>query len=824
MSPIDALCELVDNALDSFEVAKLRGVRIENPAVFIELPSLSEVKSGGGRILVRDNGIGLTEDQAEAALRAGYSGNNPYDSLGLFGMGFNISTGKFGRETMLTTATPNSTEAVQVIVNLQSIHRARSYTVMPEFVPLPSGFKNGTIVSITEWWPPGDSNADFCRKLVQYGMPTVRRELGRRYASILRRSEQNRVAIYVNNEICTAYEHCVWSSLRFVTHKKHGQIHAQFRLNKVIGQHRRCLKCTAIVPESLPECPACNNSQLRDVEERVSGWIGVQRFDSSTEFGIDLVRNGRTIRIGEKAAFFEYTDDLKRVIRDYPADGTYGRIVGEIHLDHVPVDFLKQDFQRSSPEWQRAMEYIRGCSSLQPEQEGADQNKSPLFKLYQGYRKVRQIGKHHMYMGYFDEAEGKAKRISRDTEQEYYKRFLQKEPGYYDDEEWWKLVEAADSPPIPQMVRCPSCGCENLPDAEVCVGCVHPLKVKACINSSCEKLLPVSAQQCDQCGTAQASRVEREWRCLVCGASNPPDLQECSDCSAKQGTPNPMAEDSLRANSNKEDSLSIQGCSIKLADGTSSTALDVVVYSCRQPIKLHGNASLLPAVCFRSPSEIAIFIDPNHQQFTHFGTAPENLIAYEVATLVHVENARLQSANPYTHSVHNLAWQILGKHYSDRLEFTRDRVREEALQLFTDVRKLLPTAFAGSSEDAYNTLSKDQISSMVRALQHAGRDVSKLAEMKVNGDFFQFLDETAVLDLFREFPLRFFDGAVWKANITSLPDLPEEVAEEVRTRNSYEIRNCLEDICSFLQISSPSLDRIKRCRLSLDILTSNLAD
>ena len=60
----------------------------------------------------------------------------------------------------------------------------------------------------------------------------------------------------------------------------------------------------------------------------------------------------------KKNAFFEYVDEFKHVTKDYPIDSQYGRIVGEINLDFVPVDFLKQDFQRSSDERQRAMTFI----------------------------------------------------------------------------------------------------------------------------------------------------------------------------------------------------------------------------------------------------------------------------------------------------------------------------------------------------------------------------------------------------------------------------------------------------------------------------------
>src|SRR5262249_17306527 len=104
LQPLDALCELIDNAIDSFNVAKLRGAPIDFPLIVIELPGVAEIARGTGIIRIRDNGPGMTADLAEKALRAGYSGNKPYDSLGLFGMGFNIATGKMGRVTRFLTA------------------------------------------------------------------------------------------------------------------------------------------------------------------------------------------------------------------------------------------------------------------------------------------------------------------------------------------------------------------------------------------------------------------------------------------------------------------------------------------------------------------------------------------------------------------------------------------------------------------------------------------------------------------------------------------------------------------------------------------------
>ena len=70
IKPLDALCELIDNAIDSFSSAKLQGINILNPCVRIDLPSLKDINNDTGVVRVSDNGPGLTMDSAEKALRA----------------------------------------------------------------------------------------------------------------------------------------------------------------------------------------------------------------------------------------------------------------------------------------------------------------------------------------------------------------------------------------------------------------------------------------------------------------------------------------------------------------------------------------------------------------------------------------------------------------------------------------------------------------------------------------------------------------------------------------------------------------------------------
>ena len=579
LQPLDALCELIDNAIDSFHMARADGAPVEFPLVVVDLPSRAEVERGEGMVRVRDNGPGLTAEQAQNALRAGFSGNNSFDRLGLFGMGFNVATGKLGRVTRFLTARKDQEDALSVLIDLIALQEQRNYKVPAQPVPKPLEFTNGTIISVDGWWPEGNPNSDFIRKLAGYSKSTIRKEFGRRYATLLR---EESVRIMVNGETCTAYEHCVWDAARYVERREHGRIPARFDFNTVLAHQTRCADCGAQVLPGGTACPACGLTNFRTIEERVRGWVGIQRFDDKENFGIDLLRNGRAIRIAEQAAFFEFTDEFKTTVKDYPIDGPFGRIIGEVHLNHVPVDFLKQDFQRTSEEWQRAMTFLRGESSLQPTQPNAEANSSPVFKLYQGYRRVRTPGKTDMYMGFWDAAAapppGKPKRISRATEEEFKAKFLEKLPGFYDDTEWWKLVEQADQQPVEELVKCPNCQADNLKEAEECLVCGQVLIGQNCISLDCTQLIPRSAVVCPHCGTSQIPEIKEPWSCNVCSAGNAPDVELCARCTNPRGAPDPASRDSLLQTSHLDDDLTYRGCSIPLADDSHSQPVDALVY------------------------------------------------------------------------------------------------------------------------------------------------------------------------------------------------------------------------------------------------------
>src|SRR4051794_18383114 len=80
------LAELIDNCVDGFLAASRAQTPVAQPEIIVNLPT-ADIEAV--RVTVRDNGPGMTPEVLERAVSAGWSGNSPVGSLGLFGMGFN---------------------------------------------------------------------------------------------------------------------------------------------------------------------------------------------------------------------------------------------------------------------------------------------------------------------------------------------------------------------------------------------------------------------------------------------------------------------------------------------------------------------------------------------------------------------------------------------------------------------------------------------------------------------------------------------------------------------------------------------------------------
>lgn len=821
MRPIDSLCELIDNSIDSLSESPSESGGL----IVVELPSRREVEEGNAQVRIRDNGPGMTLEQLEDALRAGYSSKNRYGSLGLFGVGFNIATGKLGCQTRLVTARVQDDFAIETLVDLITLKKTGNFKVKASRIPKPQGFTNGTIIEVKKPWGTGNQNFGFMLKLISLGRPKTLALLGKIYATLLR---ANRVRIIVGEDSVEPHYHCVWDDSRFVEHMKHGKIPAVYRFeNKVIHTYKKCATCHMTLLPGEYHCsdPSCKCSSTITQEEKISGWVGIQRYLDASHFGIDLIRNGRAIRSLEKEAFFQFQDpETGDPIVDYPIDNRDGRIIGEIHLNHVPVDPAKQNFERSSPEWKRAIEYLRGGSSLQPEKPGAENNHSPVFKLYQGYRKVRNPGKRSMTMGKWLPGSNESTALSRSEIDELKAKFDNREPGYFDDSEWWKLVEQAEVKPVAGLRMCPSCHLESPDGLEDCPHCGHIFEGKLCINYDCGQTISRSAVTCPHCGANQIPEVKDPWLCSVCRHTNSSEQATCIICSYARGTPNPLSKEGLRGISHKDESLSIKGLSINLANGDRTSPIDVLVYLTEGHIYSYhsdGSTIRLPSVIF-AEGDIEIYIDPIHPLFEQAGILFEQQVASETAAFLHSYYKSQAAKNPAEHSITKLTHDILQERWAEK--FSGSGVHAALESLFASIRRRLECSFLAESADIYTNLSQEEKSALATEVVRHGRDLSEISVLKENGKFVYFLRPRAIFEVFQINPKLFFDSKVWAVTFENIPEMPLDAATKLQTQIKGEYSRLLEIAIMYLEKGTGSPPEVSLAKATCKVLSAKLID
>jgi hypothetical protein len=813
LKPLDALCELIDNAIDAFRAGKVQGTPESHPLVEVTVPGEAETRRGEGVVRVLDNGPGLDRDGLADALRVGFSGKNRYDTLGLFGMGFNIATGKMGRHTTVTTARRQDDFALRVVIDLPAVVKSKKFQVPVDVVEKPLNFDHGTIVDVTDWWPSGDANAGFVTQLAHIQKPYLRAQIGRRYATILRSDSDDRVRIRIDDETVEPYEQCVWSKERFVERHGWGMIPARYDIDKVIYSQSRCVIDGTALDETSDSCAECGGTEFRTIEERVRGWVGIQRFDDNNRFGIDLIRNGRVIRLGEKDAFFNYVNDVGEAVKEYPTDQQTGRIVGEVHLDHVPVDFQKQDFQRSGEEWQRAINFLRGSSLLPSNWEDGHRNETPVSKLFQGYRKVRNWGRPDMYMGRYDEATKKPVRIGREVEADYYRRFLNKEPGYYDDARWWELVETAATPPVLAMEECPECGFQNRPGEDTCEDCGFLLREKSCI--SCGEQIAQSATSCPICGTSQIPEVKEPWRCEVCGGTNGVDDERCVTCDSLRGTENPVSRTVLQSTGEALAELSFEGRTFSMADGHKTEPLDVKVFrsGALRPV---WNGDPVPTITFKSAGAIEVFIDTAHPLFAQLGVRPEEAIAVETAQYLY--SLRSDLTGRPAHSVQNIAALVLTDVWGEQLAAGPEQVRDAIRVLFAKVAERVE--FNADASDFYDSLDPFEQHDFADQLISNGI-LDQLSELRATGRYLSYCGPGVLAKFFAKKPDGWF-GTVWSGKLPNPDEVGAGAAESAREQLVGVYARCLDDCAAFLRFSSSDPRIIMRARASREYLEDHL--
>ncbi len=423
--PLQCIAELIDNSFDEFLNVKRTGIEWNEPfEVSVTLPG-ARSSVGDASIVVRDNGRGMTLGQVTNAARAGYTTNDPISNLGLFGIGFNVATAKIGGITRFLTTRAGDPDWVGVLIDLDNMSETFQVPVVRE--PKESIEEHGTRVEISKPKP-------FANWLMRpTNQSRLRDMLGEIYPYLL---DHEGFALSVNTIEVRPWRHCVWDASRTVTRDGEA-VPTVTQIDEQLGERAVCRVCGTWQHRGAKECDTCESTEIEVRERRVHGWIGIARELDAKQYGIDFLRNGRKILRFDKGIFQVRDPDDPGSESDieYPIElpANLGRIVGEIHLDHVPVVYTKNAFDTSDVSWAQAIKIIRGEGPLRPRKAkaaGYEENTSPLAKLYNGYRR------NDPGLNYLTPGNGKA----RFDTSEWVKQFHLGDPDYQTDEKWYEQV------------------------------------------------------------------------------------------------------------------------------------------------------------------------------------------------------------------------------------------------------------------------------------------------------------------------------------------------------------------------------------------------
>lgn len=426
------IAELVDNSFDAFLGIKRAGLPWPGGfKVEITLPSSLDTPQEA-TLTVTDSGPGMSREQLEQAMKAGFSSNDRFTKLGLFGMGFNVSTARLGGLTRVTTTQTDDPFWNSVEIDFETIDNSFN---APEFKE-PKDFlsEHGTKIEI------GKLKIDRFQFLTKQES-NLRSKLGQVYSYLLSKYD---FELSVNGIPVKAIRHCVWDQGRSVDLKLETgvqQISAVTNVNKPLTPVNSCQTCgQSQVADNSEACTTCGSVDLILLERKIWGWLGVQRFLSPTDFGIDFLRNGRKILMGDKKLFEwkDPNDPMAAPMVEYPSELAHqgGRIVGEIHIDHVPVVYSKDAFEYSDKGWRFMVDFIRGEGPIRPQKAKAlsyAENTSVLATLSRAYAKTAPGEKFLM--------PGDGTQAIHAMTRDWGKKFQAGDDEYQTDKKWWEAIE-----------------------------------------------------------------------------------------------------------------------------------------------------------------------------------------------------------------------------------------------------------------------------------------------------------------------------------------------------------------------------------------------
>ena len=422
------VAELIDNSIDAF-LSDKTAIPEEDERKIVVTWASDSVATDDRAIEVTDNACGMSIEQLQNAVRAGYSSNDPVGNLGLFGMGFNISTARLGEVTTIMTTRRGDSDWVGIKIDFQKLIDTRRFDAPIIHMAKSNPAEHGTKITISR-----------LRHGILTELPNKENEIRQRleaiYASLLNNQE---IAIYVKGRQLRPRNHCVWSESRYVRYSDQN-VSARMMIDRNLGDALFDLSRNCYLTADEAEQYYVDQQEGRDLPahiiergKRLTGWLGIQRYADPNDFGIDFIRNGRKILISDKS-LFQYENPITGQNPLELGTSVGGRIVGELHVDYLLPTYQKNDFDRSDNSWAQTVEAICGVGPFLPKSRKAlgfsEQNPSPLCVLVNAFRRVDK-GTKCLF-------------APNDVAKRYAAEFRKGIRDYLDDILWWKAAQEED--------------------------------------------------------------------------------------------------------------------------------------------------------------------------------------------------------------------------------------------------------------------------------------------------------------------------------------------------------------------------------------------
>jgi len=699
-APWQCIAELVDNAFDEFLRQLAAGERdpdAEAPTVWVSLPA----RSSGPRdaeVWVRDNGPGMTLDRLNSALRAGWSGNDRFGRLGLYGVGFNIATARLGHVAVVKTARADDLTWTVVTLDLRELARSDHYDLPVTSEPKALG-EHGTTVVIREL--KTEHHDTLSRQQTK-----IRNNLGDVYSHLL---AERGFRLMVDQHASKPRQPCLWDENRYVA-RAGDRIPAVTKIDEQLPDRQVCLDCGVWQDGADERCSACDSERLKVEQRRIWGWLGIQRYLHASDYGVDFIRNGRKILLRDDSLFQwrDPDDPSGRGVREYPVEvPNAGRIVGEIHIDHVKVNYQKNAFEYDTPEWKKVVQVLRGRGPILPKtakEAGYSPNTSPLARLVAGYRR------NNPGLNYLIPGDGK--NALHELAREWANRFRAGDAKYQSDEEWYRAAQQHDAPPPPPSDPPPGDG------------------------ESDEDILRRKGLLDDDDATESGA------------APEPP--------------PAPETEEQRRA-CWREHGQRLPDLETKFGLPGHGAALDVTAYLVHgQRLRRAQDPERVPVyVAAGRGSSVEVFIDAGHEVFTDFAVDTRDLVVMELA-----EYMRVRSSDT-TRALSSLFYDLKHRCLPDH-KISGYGLNEVATRLLDRVREAQRPVIAGNSTGYWDLLTADEQGSAVHKFALEGGTVSWEDDVLTSGEWIEYVPGMALVRLVTARPGLFLDGRVFRSTYEGL--------------------------------------------------------